>query len=71
VTVERRLWPCCDHCEDDQPHIKADTHKLPCTVNGCQALSDNPAELSAMIVSLRADLAEALAARPVDDGNAR
>lgn len=26
------LYPCCPHCVDDQPHIEADTHDLPCTL---------------------------------------
>lgn len=37
--MSEHRYPCCEHCEDDQPHIEADTHDLPCDINGCQVMT--------------------------------
>jgi len=47
-----RTYPCCEHCADDQPHIEADTHDLPCDIGGCQVWSE--ADAREEIASLRA-----------------
>lgn len=36
--------PCCEHCAEDQPHIPADTHDLPCDMDGCQVVAHNCAD---------------------------
>jgi hypothetical protein len=27
-----KVYQCCPHCVEDQPHIQKDTHTLPCDV---------------------------------------